>query len=286
MKICYIDEAGCTGKLPSPRSDIQPVFVLSAVVFDSESIPEVTRDFLGLKKKFFPNLVSPDSGFLSYVLPEIKGSEIRKAVREKNRNNRRHAIGFLDKYINLLENFGAKIFSKIYIKGIGSSINGRSIYTSSIQSMCSCFQNLLDFESKRGVVIIDSRNKLKNATVSYSIFTQKFKTTGDTYCSLLEMPTFGHSENHVGLQMADLLCSALLFPMSSWVYCNGHVHNVHVHGRYQQLVDRYSSRLKKVQHRYMEDGRWRGGVTISDALEKRSGALLFASADGHAAQIS
>jgi hypothetical protein len=32
------------------------------------------------------------------------------------------------------------------------------------------------------------------------------------------MPTFGHSENHAGLQLADLVCSALLFPMAMDAY--------------------------------------------------------------------
>jgi hypothetical protein len=64
--------------------------------------------------------------------------------------------------------------------------------------------------------------------VSHSIFTQKFKAEGDQYPRVLEMPTFGHSNNHVGIQIADLLASALLYPMATCAYCRGHVSNVHV----------------------------------------------------------
>ena len=35
---------------------------------------------------------------------------------------------------------------------------------------------------------------MQNDGVSHSIFTQKFKATGDAY-GQYEMPTFGHSEN-------------------------------------------------------------------------------------------
>ncbi len=80
-------------------------------------------------------------------------------------------------------------------------------------------------------MVIDSSAPKLNSAMAHSIFTQKFKATGDSYGRMLEMPTFGHSENHVGLQLADLLASGLLFPMASHCYCTGHVQNVHVHKR-------------------------------------------------------
>jgi hypothetical protein len=62
-----------------------------------------------------------------------------------------------------------------------------------------------------GFVIADSRMKRVNTQVSHSIFTQKFRTTGDTYDGIVEVPAFSHSDNHAGLELADAICSALLF---------------------------------------------------------------------------
>jgi hypothetical protein len=40
------------------------------------------------------------------------------------------------------------------------------------------------------------------------------------------MPLFGHSDNHAGIQAADLLCSAFLFPMATYMYCLGHIKTI------------------------------------------------------------
>jgi hypothetical protein len=34
MLICYVDDAGCTGALPTAESPVQPVFMVGAVVLD------------------------------------------------------------------------------------------------------------------------------------------------------------------------------------------------------------------------------------------------------------
>jgi hypothetical protein len=164
----------------------------------------------------------------------------------------------------------------VWIKALGSPCDDRSIYTFSVQSICSDFQNLLEGVGDSGIVIADSRTPTTNAWVAHSIFTQKFKTAGDCYPRLLEMPTFGHSQNHAGIQIADLLCSALLFPMATRCYCYGHVQNVHVDRAFEVLVARYGNRLMSMQHRYEDDrGRRVGGFTVSDSLTRRPGGVLF-----------
>jgi len=277
MLFCYVDEAGCTGMLPSSTSQIQPVFVLAAVVFDQAGTQELTREFIYLKRRFFPNLPTQGGQYLSHILAEVKGAEIRRKAVACSRRERRHARGFLDNVIRLLEARQAKVFGRIWIKGIGTPFNGRSVYTSSMQAICLTFQHQLTSANEQGMVIADSRNKVKNATVSHSIFTQKYKAVGDEYGRVLEMPVFGHSENHAGIQVADLLCSALLFPIATSTYCLGHVSSVHVQASYRDLKLRYGSRLKQLQFRFWDEtrGRWRGGYTVSDAIGQRSSSSLF-----------
>ena len=91
------------------------------------------------------------------------------------------------------------------------------------------------------------------------------------------MPVFGHSDNHAGIQAADLLCSAFLTPMAVHAYCLNHINNLHVHDDYHRIRSQFGERLKNMQFRYENNqGRWRGGVTVSDALCRKSGGLLFA----------
>jgi hypothetical protein len=104
--------------------------------------------------------------------------------------------------MGLLEYHDARIFGRIWVKEVGGRCEDRSIYTFSVQAICADFQNLLETSGDTGFVIADSRSPAPNAAVAHSVFTQKFKTEGDRYPRILEMPTFGHSQNHAGLQVA------------------------------------------------------------------------------------
>lgn len=268
MYICYVDEAGCTGALPSPSSPIQPVFLLVGVALQQSRLHALTRDFLTLKRELFPGFIRPGSAVLDQIVMEIKGGEIRRQIRSNSRNERRHAVRFLERTTRLLEQHDGRIFGRLYVKGIGEPINSASIYTFSVQDICTHFQRFLEQNAESGVVIADSRRKGENARVAHSVFTQKFKALGDPYDRILEMPVFGHSENHAGLQIADAVVSGLLFPMATFAYCTGYVNSVHVHPNFGEVRRRFGNRLKALQYRYNQDAKWRGGIAVSDGLAK------------------
>lgn len=278
MKICYVDEAGCTGRLPSANSDIQPVLVIAAIIIDYQRLHDVTEQFLQLKQRFFPSIFPSDRRyFLSGVLSEVKGADLRRQIAFGNRNQRRHAFGFIDGIFRIMQDNNILIHGRVWVKGVGGSFDGKAVYTYSIQSIYSTFQAYLNSVDDLGVVTIDSRWQSVNRQVSHSVFTQKFRMSGDAYDHIIDMPSFAHSENHVGIQIADLLASAVLFPVSTATYCAGHIANVHVQPRYDLIRERYKAILKQQQFRYAEaNGRWRGGVTVSDAIAGRSGGALFA----------
>lgn len=208
---------------------------------------------------------------------EIKGADLRRRIREPRRDARRQALGFMDKFLDLMEKHGARLLARLYVKPIGNPFNGRSVYTSAVQNLAVDFQRCLEATSSPGLMILDSRNKPKNTNVSHSVFTQKFRSAGGAYAGLMEMPVFGHSDNHAGIQAADMMCSAFLFPMAAYVYCFGQVNNVHVHMQYYRIRDRCGERLKQLQFRYQDANQWwRGGVTVSDGICHQNGGVLFA----------
>lgn len=275
MKICYVDEAGCTGALPSHTSPIQPVLVLSGLMIDYTDLHPLTSGLLNIKRRFFPN-IAPAAPHLGWVLPEVKGSELRKNACASSRNVRRHAFGCMDAMMRLFEACNAKVAGRVWVKGIGQPLNGMSVYTYSIQSIYADFQNYLDANNDYGMVIVDSRLKHLNTAVAHSIFTQKFRAAGDAYDRIVELPAFSHSDNHAGLQAADMLCSAFMTPIAVHTYCAGHVNNMHVRPGYQALKDRYKEDCRKLQHRYREaNGKSRGGFIVSDGIGQRAGGLMF-----------
>lgn len=275
MLFCYIDESGDSAPVLGPTVPTQPVLVILGIAVKQEVVAEVTRQFLSLKARFYPSCARPSAHFLDSVLFEVKGCDLRRDVRSKSRRERRHAIGVLDNVLRILEQYDIQLIGRILVKGIGVSISDRAVYTTYVQKISHCFQHLLEAKDATGIVIADSRAKYQNAWVSHSVFTLKYRAAGDPFPRMLEMPVFGHSDNHIGLQIADIVASGLLFPMATYTYCTGYVTNVHVDPAYKELRERFGARLRNLQHRYQQNGRWEGGVVVFDHHGHRSGVELF-----------
>lgn len=271
----YIDEAGCPGTLTSAHCDIQPVLVLSGLIVEERNINSLNKEFLELKRKFSPNIALKHD--LDIIFHEMKGSDLKKDLREKNRNKRRRAKGFLNKVLDILEKYDVKLVSRIYIKKPATEFNGISVYTSAVQKFYESFNEYLHERDDVGVVIADSRNYALNRLVSHSIFTQKNKLSrfGDAYPYIAEVPLFGHSENHSMIQIADFICSALLFPMASYVYCTNYIQNVHVTVKDKEIQNDFIDRIKGISYRYMLHEKMKGGIVVVDAISKRSSTLML-----------
>lgn len=275
MKICYVDESGDGSALATSTANTQPTLVISGLIIDYQNLQRLTLEFLTLKTNYFPG-VARRRLHLDRILSEIKGSELRKKAASNSRRERTHAIGVLDKAVGLLGHHDVRLIGRAWIKGIGTPFNNRAVYTSSIQSLFASFQEYLETQDDLGVFIVDSRTARDNTRVSHSIFTQKFRVSGDKYDRIIDLPTFAHSNNHAGLQLSDWVCSGILTPMTIETYCSGHVNNLHVRPRYADLKSRFRSRIGSLQFRYQEaNGRWRGGIVVADSIAHRSGRLLF-----------
>ena len=255
----------------------QPVLVIAGILVDITNLASLTHSFLNLKHQYFPGLPYPSGLHLDRILPEIKGSEVRRNATRGTQRQRRHAIGFLDRILGLLQRHDVSLVARIWVKGVGSPFVATPVYTSSIQGICANFEHYLSQANDTGLCIADSRKKFQNARVSHSIFTGKFSQVARRYERLVELPTYGHSENHAGLQICDIICSALLYPIACVAYCTGHVNNVHVQPRAVDLRYRYGQQLKALQYRYRNPvtGGFTGGLVVSDAIGHRSGSLMF-----------
>ena len=78
MHICYLDEAGCTGALPSADTQIQPVFVLGGLFVEETKVRSMTHELLALKQQFFPNLLPENTLYHDWMAAEIKGAEMTR----------------------------------------------------------------------------------------------------------------------------------------------------------------------------------------------------------------
>lgn len=264
MDICYIDESGCTGKLPSAISDVQPIFALGGIFIASDDLPKLARQYIDLKRDFFPPTPAKN---LERMLVEVKGNDLRRDYCSGNRKTQRRATRFLHKTLDLLDEYRCKIVARVFVKDIAGEFGGQAVYTSAAQGICTCFQDHLTQRNSRGVVIADARQKTNhNITLAHSIFTKKHSLAGDPYNRIIEVPTLGNSQNHVGLQIADVVISGLLFPLAVHAYCRERIVSVHVRDEYENMRQQFGRRVAGLRYRYrnpQQNDRWQCGITVS-----------------------
>ena len=277
MYIAYMDDAGDLGAIADPpQHNDQPVFALTVLLVNQARLSALVPEFLRLKRSYYPGLIPPASRFLAAVLKEVKGADIRRDVATGSRNNARQAARFLSEVVDLCIRSDTRLISKVFVKGIGQTIDQTAVYTTACQSLFKSFDHYLSTVDDIGFCIADSRTKGLNVPVAYSIFTQMFSAKRAQYPRIMELPTFGHSDNHVGVQICDLLASALIVPATVHTYCTGHIANVHVQAGYSKLRAGFTTRLQQLLYRYQDSQHiWRGGITVSDAILHRPSSEMF-----------
>ena len=247
--------------------------VVAGLIVPAASVTSLTADLLALNQKLYPSKACQQ---LDYVLMEIKGADLRTRARSKSRRKRRHAIQVFNGVIHLMDKYDVRLLGRVWIKEPSMGLKPRETYTFSIQDIARHFNRFLDERDSQGVMLCDSRQHDQDVQVAHSVFTQKHKASGDELPRLVESVVFGRSKNHVGLQMADIVASGLLFPMAARVYCATSSSGVHTDPRFDDLRSRYAAHLRDRRYTYEDsDGRARGGVIVSDKLNKSPSGLLF-----------
>lgn len=276
MYVCYLDESGGY-EPPDSSPDATPVMVILGLVVNAASVAALTRDFLALKRRHFPGrYTSPHA--LSHILVEVKGSELLQMTRSSSRNKRRQAERFRSELLDLIAAYDGRILGRVWVKEPAKSMNPVASYCYAVQDIAMHFSQYLQVKGAEGVLIADGRTHAANVGVAHSIFTQKWRTAGDPYPFMREVPLFAQSDNHAGLQVADLVASSLVFPMAAVSYCKPRAGAAHSSTRYANVRDGFGPRLKGLQYRYRDEaGHWRGGLVVSDPVGHRPGSLLFGS---------
>ena len=249
MYICYIDESGGF-EAPNTGPHATPLMAFAGLVVRDDALSPLTADLLGVKRRFFPGATT---GRLDDVLAEMKGADLRRELRSGSRNDRRRAIGVLNSVVDLVESFDLRLIGRIWIKERTQGLEPRASYTFAIQDIARHFNHFLDRSGDSGLLLCDGRMHNQDAQVAHSIFTLKHRRAGDDVPRLIEVAVFGRSENHVGLQLADIVVSGLLFPMAARVYCASRASGVHTDPNFDELRRRYASRLRSRQYLYKDD---------------------------------
>ena len=271
MLLAYVDESG--DEQPLRTETDPPVLVLAAVIVDHQQVKGLVWDFLQLKKKFNHTLTKSDVQLSDVIRFEVKGSELRKDIRVAGRRNRRRAFGFLDSVLKLLVEHQATVMAEVFVKG--QQPPSKWVYTNAVAALATRFEKQLATADTQGCMILDARTKAKNTPSVHRITTSRFKSGGDQVPHLIESPTFGHSDAHVVLQIADLVASAILFPMACSGYCGCLIHNLHLNDEFAAVRSRYAPRIRQLERCVDATGKRFGGVRVTDALNRMPTRQLY-----------
>lgn len=166
---CYLDESGgCEPPGQSPNAT--PVMVILGVIIPAEKIPSLTRDFLAMKRHFFPGRFRHGPA-LDHVLTEVKGSDLLQMTRSASRDRRRQAKLVRYSLLRMMRGYGCRIVGRVWTKEKGKFLKPDATYCYAVQDISRHYgKYLLDVESQ-GVLIADGRNQRLNVNVAHSIFT-------------------------------------------------------------------------------------------------------------------
>src|SRR5262249_17270834 len=156
------------------------------------AVPGLTRDFLALKRRYFPRRFNTGLA-LDDVLHELKGNEVLQMTRSDSRDKRRQAWRIRGALIDLVKRYDGKVVGRIWVKRAGRGLKPDATYCYAAQDIAKHFSQYLVERSSSGVLIADSRTSAANAQVAHSIFTQKYRVAGDPYPPVLEVPLFSDS---------------------------------------------------------------------------------------------
>ncbi|MFN8192590.1 MAG: DUF3800 domain-containing protein [Nocardioidaceae bacterium] len=260
MHLCYVDESGNDQVLGSVEAP--PVLVIAGITVSRSQVDSLVWSFLKLKRDFNPQ-AAWGRQLTDTIKYEVKGSDLRADLRSSSRRRRRRAAGFLDAVATTIEDHGVTVDGEIWVKANGTG-TPQTFYPSAIAGIALNFQAQLAAADTDGLMILDARTKVKNVPSVHGITTRRFKSGSNQLPRLVESPVFGHSDAHVALQIADLVASALLFPMACDAFCGDLVGNVHTgNTAYAALRTTFGERLRRLENRYTSaDGRRMGGVAV------------------------
>jgi len=242
MHICYIDEAGCPGYLPANNTEIQPVLIIAGLALPKEALDSISRQFIKIKQQYLYGETRPNSRHQD-ALNELKGADLRKAIREGNKSIASKAHKLAQQLLDTLIAHGAELYGQVIIKVPDDKFNGTQLYAEAMMRIAKSYHQLLDKELSNGLIVADFRGSEINSKVAQPISLAMWEQK-NTFPRFELPPTFGNSNSHVGLQIADIIISSLLMPLALAKFGEQIPESKHKKEEDLQNFKRYEKRLK------------------------------------------
>ena len=273
---CFIDESGDRRGLLSEarRSQAQPVYVVLGLIMSDEALAHITPEFVKIRKS-----VSP-------VELEVKGNMLRGDIKQSPDGGIGPA-GFvaLKAALQLLDRADIRVTGRISVKPTDENFDGNEAEARALGFIVGNFSRFLLEKKTEGGIVFDSRGGGPDSEENKQVARAMKKAPGFSRPKLRKPPIFSRSEDCVGLQLADWICSALIAPPAATAYCGDCARlsgSPHIHKNYLQMRDQHGGGdwLWRRQLRFQTGGKTRWGLEVDGPREYSSRLLFGASAGG------
>jgi hypothetical protein len=273
--VSYIDEAGDGGAVRAVRDQASPVLVIASLTVDDRQAPALMRDVLLLRQSVWPTrTVRP---LIESLSSETKGATLREHTRRSaSRRQRASAFKYLQGVLDALDRRGAKLVGAVFVKDVDHRLDEAGFYASAVRAFARDLHHRLEAERDRGLMVLDRRSHYKDVQNVDAVLADKYPAIsrgGRLRDDLhrLSLPPLAASSQHVmGLQLADTLASALIFPMACMAYRRTWIANPHVDLGHLDVLNTFASRVRQLEYRYrVTEGRSRrlrrGGIVVTSS---------------------
>ncbi|MEJ7784720.1 MAG: DUF3800 domain-containing protein [Solirubrobacteraceae bacterium] len=280
MLWCFVDESGSAELLNAVSDPGTPVFVIGGVIIDHARLPSLTRDWVRLKQA---RTGAPAVSMAAALATDTKGARVRRNLFvSSSKAERSNAFAFIDDFLSLLERHEVQILGTVWLKELREGLSEQETYAVSVQRLAQDFHARLASERRRGLMVLDARSAHKDRQVIEAVFNDKYLTATsrtdrlrDELPNLMDLPHLGHSNYSFGLQLADYVVSALIFPLAATAYRASWIANRHVDHGFGALRYGFGARVEALQYRYRAQTGRRGGFVVGPAGRGHDSRLLF-----------
>lgn len=181
-----------------------PLFCLTGLAIHQSRWREFDRRYLYLKRRFYEKEI----GTRRAEYYEVKGNYLLSPANRDSSRNR----AFLKRTLNLCDGLGGAAFSIVILKNPTNPSPHKTVYGCALQYLVERFHMFLEDGpgDQSGILIADSRSRELDTQLARSHLSFIFgHETGRGYHRILEAPLFADSKLTVGLQVADIVGSAV-----------------------------------------------------------------------------
>lgn len=218
MKYAFSDDSGDSG-YATPSSAASNLLVNAGFVVDSRTLPALEEDVLTWKRESSQRARRLGDAELRAYENGLKGGDLRaglrRAIRRGERAERRRYLRRLSAILDVLERRDARVFGVCVVKQNGRDGHSKkTLFADSLEKMAIALQRDLTAAGATCKLTIDARKQSDDVARSKQRFSELHgQLVGVGY---VEEPIFVGSTRSLGVQLADIVTSALVTPIVAW----------------------------------------------------------------------